>query len=380
VVDKALAGLDEKIVEWLQPLWSAQRDGIRSEGAEALARFGVGGRALERLEVLAEHDDSRLVRKAGVKARAHLEGILHGSGAEFPEANVPWHEQSTLARRVLACFRDARLGVVGVDAAFRDGFDSAADPMLAAARVWAMGFLDSVSDESWDWLSSLAEGETRSFVGCCAIRAMVSLSWERSLDLCLGLFDDKREWRARCAVLAIAPKAQERVFARLERQSQSMHQDRRTRAIWGLEHIDLPGVTDVLLQVMAKESSLEVMELAAALLRERAPKETLGAIGFLRRSRDPRLAKVAEVLYDSLLEVHRPSIDELELFESNYRQGQRERARQAIGEPVVSPESPLPRFDIRSNSKSGAVVFVIAVAALLWLVITAVTTSVPGMQ
>ena len=329
---------DAALVTWLSDDIEAGTEKVREETLKAMAKLGWGDESAAYLKNLQKEGPESL-RPQAEKAYKRLIARLESQTTEGRKS-LHWqeclsHMEPALRARGLfelaqaeKCPENAGKAIARVK--------EEDDPWLQSIAIYALSIVGD--KENQDTLLRVLSTARHGRLQAEAVDGLARLEPETGGELAEGLLDH-RDFRVRRAALrALVAVDVDKAIELLNKMLRSLKQNIREAAIFSLSSIDDDRVTELALHALEQENDRALMEQEAAILWSRAPKDAIGAIGFLRRSMDSRVAEITSALYDHLLKVHQPTPAEIEELEESFLE--KRRARLAKNVPPHGPAAP----------------------------------------
>ena len=329
---------DEALVTWLSDDIEAGTEKVREETLKAMAKLGWGEESVAYLKNLHKEGPESL-RPLAEKAYKRLLARLESQTTEGRKS-LHWqecltHMEPALRARGLFALAQGEKSPEMADKAIARVKEEE-DPWLQSIAIYALSIVGEKDNQ--DTLLRVLSTARHGRLQAEAVDGLARLEPETGGELAEGLLDH-RDFRVRRAALrALVAVDVDKAIDLLSKMLRSLKQNIREAAIFSLSSIDDERVTELALHALEQENDRALMEQESAILWSRAPKEAIGAIGFLRRSMDSRVAEITSALYDHLLKVHQPTPAEIEELEESFLA--KRRARLAKNVPPHGPAAP----------------------------------------
>mgnify|MGYP001563970273 CR=1 FL=1 len=325
---------DGLLVAWLAEDIEVGTEKVQQESLDALAKLGWGSESRDYLQNLAAGDKPN--KKAAEKAHKSLVARLESQTTEGRkslslEESLSHHDVSVRARGLVLLAKEAKSDQMAQLAVKHAKEEK--NPWLQSLALRALGRLGN--SEHQEILLRVLGTARHGRLQADAVDGLAILDPATGGELAEGLLDHRDCRVRRAALRALVAVDVDKAIDILHKMLRSLKRPLREAAIWSLGAIDDERVEDLALHALEQENDRTLMEQEAAILWSRAPKSAIGAVGFLRRSMDSRVAEVTSALYDHLMKVHQPNPEEIEKLEEEYLE--RRRARMAKSVPEHAP-------------------------------------------
>ncbi len=386
--------LDQALVSWLREDIEDGNERDADEALSALSLLGCGDHSVAFITALEENCSKETEKKRAEKClrqlKKRIEGRQEKGRSDFDVRKALNSTDASL--KVQALFK---LGSddCGIDK--KEVFEIAVNIITSEKNAWIKAAavrligLRGEKDSCELLLRTLAVSD-QSVVQAEVFRSLRSLDYETAAELSAGFLDHRFARLGRLAMETLMQSDQKKALELIETMLRSLKRPRRELALKSLSTLDCQHVDELVLHAFLIENDFDLMKKEAEILTQRSPRSAIGAIGFLRRSMDERVAELATKVYDKLLKLQKPSQEEIEKLESDFIEKRRERQSKAItgkGEVsgVIDDRGNSPKKK-KSNLSSfwSALVFFTALVVIFAFVAAALfttkTTAVPDIR
>ena len=321
---------DKLLVTWLADDIEVGVEKVTEETLKAMARLGWSQESVAYLDRLSKEGSPRLrpmAEKAYKRLLSRLESQTTEGRKTFDWKEGLTHVEGALRARALVELSLQEKTVEHAELAI-ERIKVEEDPWLQSLAIYALSLVGSKDNQ--DTLLRVLSTARHGRLQAEAVDGLARLEPETGAELAEGLLDH-RDFRVRRAALrALVAVDVDKAIELLQKMMRSLKQPHREAAIFSLASINDDRVSELALHALEQENDRTLMEQEAAILWSRAPREAIGAVGFLRRSMDERVAQITSALYDHLLKVHKPTPAEIEELEETFLEKRRARLAQAV--------------------------------------------------